>query len=55
MPTRRHWHIELNTACRVPTRAATRDGRVKMMPWWADYLDTLRQRGCVVSLKAVTA
>jgi hypothetical protein len=29
--------------------------RFKMMQWWADYLDTLRQRGRVVLLKAVTA
>jgi len=26
--------------------------RVRMMKWWADYLDELRERGRVVSIKA---
>lgn len=31
------------------------DERVKLMTWWADYLDVLRQGGQVVSLKVVSA
>jgi hypothetical protein len=31
------------------------DERVKMMQWWADYLDTLRQGGRVVPFKAASA
>jgi hypothetical protein len=31
------------------------DERVKLMAWWADYLDILRQGGRVVSFKTASA
>jgi integrase len=45
-------HIEPNAVRRAYARGDYWDERVKMMQWWADYLDTLRQCGRVVPLKA---
>ncbi|MCW5703332.1 MAG: integrase arm-type DNA-binding domain-containing protein [Bradyrhizobium sp.] len=43
-------HIEPNAVRRAYARGDYWDERVKMMQWWADYLDTLRQGGRVVPL-----
>jgi integrase len=48
-------HIEPNAVRRAYARGDYWDERTKMMQWWADYLDTLRQGGRVVSLKAASA
>jgi len=48
-------HIEPNAVRRAYARGDYWDERVKMMQWWADYLDTLRQGGRVVPLKAASA
>ncbi len=48
-------HIEPNAVRRAYARGDYWDERVKMMQWWADYLDTLRQGGRVVPLKAISA
>jgi integrase len=48
-------HIEPNAVRRAYARGDYWDERTKMMQWWADYLDTLRQGGRVVSLNAVSA
>ncbi len=44
-------HIEPNAVRRAYARGDYWDERVKMMQWWADYLDTLRQGGRVVPFK----
>jgi integrase len=44
-------HIEPNAVRRAYARGDYWDERVKMMQWWADYLDTLRQGGRVLPFK----
>jgi integrase len=44
-------HIEPNAVRRAYARGDYWDERVKMMQWWADYCDTLRQGGRVVPFK----
>src|SRR4029077_5568235 len=44
-------HIEPNAVRRAYARGDYWDERVKMMQWWADYLDTLRQGGRVLTFK----
>jgi integrase len=48
-------HIEPNAVRRAYARGDYWDERVKMMQWWADYLDALRQGGRVVPFKAASA
>lgn len=48
-------HIEPNAVRRAYARGDYWDERVKMMQWWADYLDTLRKGGRVVPFKAASA
>jgi integrase len=48
-------HIEPNAVRRAYARGDYWDERVKMMQWWADYCDTLRQGGRVVPFKAASA
>jgi integrase len=48
-------HIEPNAVRRAYARGDYWDERVKMMQWWADYCDTLRQGARVVPFKAVSA
>jgi integrase len=48
-------HIEPNAVRRAYARGDYWDERLKMMQWWADYCDTLRQGARVVSLKAASA
>lgn len=46
-------HQEENETRRAYVHAAEFwDERVKMMRWWADHLDELRNRGSVVALRA---
>jgi integrase len=46
-------HQEQDAVRRAYTHAAEYwQERIKMMKWWADYLDELRERGRVVSLRA---
>ncbi|UGY18614.1 integrase arm-type DNA-binding domain-containing protein [Bradyrhizobium septentrionale] len=47
-------HIEPNAVRRAYARGDYWDERVKMMQWWADYCDTLRQGGRVVEFKAAS-
>jgi integrase len=44
-------HIEPNAVRRAYARGDYWDERVKLMAWWADYLDTLRQGGRVLTFK----
>jgi integrase len=44
-------HIEPNAVRRAYARGDYWDERVKLMTWWADYLDTLRQGGRVLAFK----
>ncbi|WP_353642473.1 integrase arm-type DNA-binding domain-containing protein [Mesorhizobium sp. WSM2239] len=44
-------HIENNSVRRAYVRAEHWDERVKMMQWWADYLDKLRNDRAVVRLR----
>jgi integrase len=46
-------HIEPNAVRRAYARGDYWDERVKLMAWWADYLDTLRLGGKVVQFKGV--
>ncbi|RTL77534.1 MAG: DUF4102 domain-containing protein [Bradyrhizobiaceae bacterium] len=43
-------HIEPNAVRRAYARGDYWDERVKLMTWWADYLDTLRQGGRVIRM-----
>jgi integrase len=44
-------HVESNDVRRAYTRGEHWDERVKMMQWWADYLDQLRATGQVLSMQ----
>ena len=44
-------HIEANSVRKAYARAEYWDERVKMMAWWADYLDTLKAGGKVINLR----
>ena len=44
-------HVEANSVRRAYSRGAHWDERVKMMQWWADHLDTLRNGGQVLQFK----
>lgn len=46
-------HIEPNAVRRVYARGDYWDERVKLMTWWADYCDTLRESGKVLKFKDV--
>jgi integrase len=48
-------HIEPNAVRRAYARGDYWDERVKMMQWWANYLDTLRKGARVVLFKAASA
>ncbi len=48
-------HIEPNAVRRAYARGDYWDERVKMMQWWANYLETLRKGARVVLLKAASA
>lgn len=48
-------HIEPNAVRRAYARGDYWDERVKMMNWWANYLDTLRKGARVVLFKAASA
>lgn len=48
-------HMEPNAVRRAYARGDYWDERVRMMQWWADYLDTLRQGARVLPLKAASA
>jgi integrase len=48
-------HVENNDVRRAYTRGEYWDERVKMMTWWADYLDQLRTVGKVVPLERRSA
>jgi integrase len=43
-------HVETNAVRRAYARGEHWDERVRMMSWWADYLDQLRDGGAVVPL-----
>jgi integrase len=44
-------HVETNSVRKAYARAEYWDERVKMMAWWADYLDTLKAGGQVIALR----
>ena len=44
-------HVENNDVRRAYLRGDFWDERVRMMTWWADYRDTLRQGGMVLRFK----
>jgi integrase len=44
-------HVENNDVRRAYARGEYWDERVKMMTWWADQLDKLREKGAVVEFK----
>jgi integrase len=44
-------HVENNDVRRAYARGEYWDERVKMMRWWADQLDKLREKGAVVEFK----
>jgi integrase len=48
-------HAEANSIRRAYSRGEYWDERVKMMDWWADYLDCLKQESRVVTLTGVTS
>jgi integrase len=48
-------HIEPNAVRRAYARSDYWDERVKLMQWWADYLDTLRSGARVLPFKGVSA
>ena len=48
-------HVEANSVRRAYSRGAHWDERVKMMQWWADHLDTLRNGGRVLQFKGASA
>jgi integrase len=43
-------HVELNAVRRAYARGEHWDERVRMMVWWADYLDVLKTGGSLVPL-----
>ena len=43
-------HIERNDVRRAYTRGEHWDERVRMIQWWADYLDHLKQVGKIISM-----
>jgi integrase len=48
-------HIEPNAVRRAYARGDYWDERVKLMTWWADHLDTLRNGGRVLQFKGASA
>lgn len=48
-------HIEPNAVRRAYARGDYWDERMKMMQWWADYCDTLREGGRVLLFKGASA
>jgi integrase len=48
-------HVEPNAVRRAYARGDYWDERVKLMTWWADYLDTLRNGGRVLQFKGSSA
>jgi integrase len=48
-------HIEPNAVRRAYARGDYWDERVKLMTWWADYLDTLRNGGQVLQFRGASA
>jgi integrase len=46
-------HVESNDVRRAYARGQHWDERVKMMQWWADYLDRLKTVGQVVPISAL--
>jgi len=45
-------HIEPNAVRRAYARGDYWDERVKLMTWWADYLDLLRDGGRIIQISA---
>ncbi|MFT4090762.1 MAG: site-specific integrase, partial [Asticcacaulis sp.] len=45
-------HKDTNTIRSIYNRGTYWDERVRMMQWWSDYLDKLRDGGAVVPLRA---
>jgi integrase len=43
-------HVETNAVRRAYARGEHSEERVRMMSWWADYLDQLKEGGAVVPL-----
>jgi integrase len=48
-------HVEPNAVRRAYARGDYWDERVRLMTWWADYLDTLRDGGRVLPFKGASA
>ena len=48
-------HVEPNAVRRAYARGDYWDERVKLMTWWADHLDTLRNGGRVLQFKGASA
>ena len=48
-------HVENNDVRRAYARGQNWDERVKMLAWWADYLDQLRKVGQVMPMKRKSA
>lgn len=48
-------HVENNAVRRAYARGEHWDERVKMMAWWADYLDDIKVVGKVISMNAARA
>lgn len=48
-------HVESNDVRRAYARGEHWDERVKMMAWWADYLDRLKSVGTLVRIEAKSA
>jgi integrase len=48
-------HVENNDVRRAYARGEHWDERVKLMTWWADHLDTLRNGGRVLQFKGASA
>ena len=48
-------HVEPNAVRRAYARGDYWDERVKLMTWWADHLDTLRNGGQVLQFKGASA
>ncbi|MGY4304792.1 integrase [Bradyrhizobium sp. USDA 4369] len=48
-------HVEPNAVRRAYARGDYWDERVKLMTWWADYIDTLRQGARVLKFTGVSA
>jgi integrase len=47
-------HIEPNAVRRAYARSDYWDERVKLMTWWADHLDTMRNGGRVLQFKGAS-